>query len=52
MILFPPQGGVPLISLTYEEAIDLYALLNANPRYWNRDLREKLPIYIERLPTK
>lgn len=50
--LFPPQGGVPLLALDYEEALSLLALLNANPGYWNTDLRAKLATYIERMPTK
>lgn len=51
-VLFPPQGGVPLMAFDYEEALSLLALLNANAAYWNKSLREKLVIYVERMPTK
>lgn len=40
------------MAFDYEEALSLLALLNANPAYWNNNLREKLATYIERMPTK
>ena len=40
------------LALDYEEALSLLALLNANAGYWNKDLRAKLTLYIERMPTK